>query len=100
MEPLNQSEVDQAYHSIVSQDEHFITMLAKAAIENAIETKTDMWRGSGQPVPDDNDIREFAVSFTDDMLIDFRTTLLERIKEIRFNSNIEQVLISNLKFDV
>lgn len=91
------------YNAITSGDTEFITGLAKAAISTAVEIQTDMFRESdpGAPAPDDNDIRNHASSFADDMVSDFRQELVKAIKEVKFTGNIKlvQSIESSLRFE-
>lgn len=83
---FTQAQVADIYQHIVGQDAEFVKMMAKAAIESSADIQADMWadREPGTAVPDENDVRNMAVSFSDDMFADFVLQFKAAMTEAKF----------------
>jgi hypothetical protein len=81
------------YNMITGSDAEFIKGLARAAIATAIDVQTDMFRDSepGTQAPTDTNIRDFAHDFGADMLNEFKESLLQAIKDVKFTGNVKVV---------
>lgn len=98
MPMITREQAGLVYSAIVAADARFINLLAREAIDGSVETLKSMWEDNGVK-PNDDDVRNMAHGFVSDMLVDFRTTLLEAIRTVQFKANIETELKSDLKFD-
>lgn len=89
---MTQEAADQIYQCLISQDATFVKLMARAAVSSCAETKATMWseqEEGDRAVFDANDIRAFAYSFTEDMIADFRGALLNKIKEVKVDLQLE-----------
>lgn len=87
---------EQAYHVyqalVGAGDSKLISQLAKAAIRNAAEIQTDLANDSDidVPLPNNDDVRNFAVSFTTDYFTPVTAQLIAEIQRCQFNAQIEE----------
>jgi len=91
MNTFTQEQVAQFYQAITAQDESFVIMMAKAAINSSADIQCDMWadRESGTAVPDESDVRNMAEQFTTDMVADFMTSFVSSVKSIEFDLRLQ-----------
>lgn len=82
------------YHALCGPgDSNLISQLAKAAIRNAAEIQTDIANDSeiDVPLPDNNDVRSLAASFTADHIHASVAQLFAEIQRCQFDARIEEV---------
>jgi hypothetical protein len=84
---LTKDQIREMYQAIISQDKTFIRLFAEVAVEEALETKADMWAEARIDMPDLPpptifDGKVMASAFVTDMLKDFGDDFRAEVAEM------------------